>query len=275
VSTTGSDSSTTPTNIATPFLTILHAWNYVCSVYDIGGNIVTIQLADGTYTDNILIGGSTATTNAVPVGGGTINIQGNTGALLNVTWNGGSAACFSNAVPITSIIQFSYVLMENSASSGASVLSTGAYANLALLSVSWGTTGSSFVQLSAPSNISLKNGNFVFTGATTTSSPFFAQTTGSIINFNAASTTATATGAVSWPTSGQGFAYASAGANIYNYGGITFTTSGGGSYTGQRYLADTGGVINAFGGGSTVWPGTVPGVPVAGVLGTSAGWYTG
>lgn len=51
VATTGSDSTGTGT-VGNPWATIQHAWDTIASTLDIGAFVVTIQLADGTYSES-------------------------------------------------------------------------------------------------------------------------------------------------------------------------------------------------------------------------------
>lgn len=72
VSTGGNDSNNGLT-APTAFLTIQKAVNVIANTIDLGGNTVTISVADGTYT-----GGVSITNPFVGTGGGTVTITGNT-----------------------------------------------------------------------------------------------------------------------------------------------------------------------------------------------------
>lgn len=76
VATTGSDTADGLTSAA-PFLTIQHAYDVITDTLDVGGRIITIQLAAGTYTAGLTL--------EVPwVGGGDVKILGDITTPTNV-----------------------------------------------------------------------------------------------------------------------------------------------------------------------------------------------
>jgi len=88
VSSTGNDSNNGLTS-GTPFLTIQHAYDLIANNYDLAGNVVTIQLANGTYTAGLItckgvVGGN---------GPGSVVIQGSS-TPANVTISTTSTDCF-------------------------------------------------------------------------------------------------------------------------------------------------------------------------------------
>jgi len=91
VSTAGSNSNN-GLSVATPFLTIQHAINVVGAV-DISIYAVTIQLADGTYTESI--------TTKAPLGTGVIYIIGNVGTPANVVITTASLNGLTHSQPFT------------------------------------------------------------------------------------------------------------------------------------------------------------------------------
>lgn len=100
VRTDGSDSNAGLVNSAAgAFLTRQAAWDALARL-DLNGFNVTVQVADGTYT-----GGLTAT--RVPVGNGTVTIQGNLTTWSNVAINTTATDCFRfpTAMAATVLIQ--------------------------------------------------------------------------------------------------------------------------------------------------------------------------
>ncbi len=92
VRTDGSNSNTGLANTAGgAFLTIQKAIDVVSATLDLGGQAVTVQVADGTYTG--------ATAMKTLVGGGGITLQGNATTPANVVVSTTSANCFTNAIP--------------------------------------------------------------------------------------------------------------------------------------------------------------------------------
>jgi hypothetical protein len=92
VTTTGNDSN--PCTLALPCLTINRALNYVQSNYDLGGQTVNINVADGTYTTPVAL--------AAPFVGGVPNLIGDIAAPANciVSTTNANAMTFSNGVAI-------------------------------------------------------------------------------------------------------------------------------------------------------------------------------
>src|SRR5262249_18492498 len=90
VSATGSD-ATGDGSATKPWATLQHAVNWVQANVDFAGRTVTIQLADGTYSGGLSVGGS-------PIGAtaaGQLVVQGNPANAASVTVDiGGSNACF-------------------------------------------------------------------------------------------------------------------------------------------------------------------------------------
>jgi hypothetical protein len=83
VATTGSDSNNC--SISAKCLTIGHAINYIQSTYDLGGQTVNLNVANGTYTSNITL--------SAPFVGGSLNVIGNTTTPTNVVISTTAADC--------------------------------------------------------------------------------------------------------------------------------------------------------------------------------------
>ena len=94
VATTGSDSNNGRSS--TPWLTINHALNYVQQNYDLGGQTVNINVADGTYTTVVTLAG--------PFVGGTPNLIGDVSTpancIVSVSSPTYAALTFSNGANI-------------------------------------------------------------------------------------------------------------------------------------------------------------------------------
>jgi hypothetical protein len=82
ISTTGNDSSGNGSS-GNPWLTPQHAYNVLSSLYDFGGQAVTVQFADGTYN---ITGGALNMTGPW-TGGGTLTFQGDLATPDNVVIN--------------------------------------------------------------------------------------------------------------------------------------------------------------------------------------------
>lgn len=101
VATTGTNDSSHGTASGTPWLTLQYAYNYICANYDLGGQDVTIQLADGTYTSGLVI--------ITPwVGGGTMTVQGNTSAMSNVIISA-TGDCIQNVATLPGSLTVRYM----------------------------------------------------------------------------------------------------------------------------------------------------------------------
>jgi hypothetical protein len=260
IATTGNDAN--PCTVGSPCLTKVRVWNLICQTLDIAGNVVTIQFANGTYTDNLFIGFSlgTGSTAATPVGGGQITFQGNTSDNTQVVWNGGTTYVVASGSIITSTVNFTWATAKNNTGTGIDAFYLTGDGNFQFTSMNFGIAGGSWVHAAGPLAIGLTN--ITMSGNPSLSSgqgPIYA-TGGAFVAVNGAWN---ATAALSWPTTGSGFVWMDGAAVLQTFG-ASFGTSGAGSYTGERYLADLNGIIQTFGEGATYFPGSTSGSTATG-----------
>lgn len=240
VRTDGSDSNNGLSNTAGgAFLTIQKAINVVTSAIDFGGQGVTIQIAAGTYTGFTL---SSAWT-----GGGTLSLLGNTGSPQNVILT--SAASISCTLPGT----LSLAGMELRNSGGDTIYHAGA-----------GTVQYSYIRFGACAN-------FHVSGASP--SALLHQVAPCWIVGNAVAHWVANTGSLI-RTYSQGLTFSAGVAFSFTFtyitrnsvlecNGITFS----GTFTGSRFLVDSGGIIYAGANQATYFPGTA-----LGTVGTGGQW---
>lgn len=237
VATTGNDSND-GLSAGTPFLTLQKAWSNLFNVYDLNGYLVTIQLADGTYTAGMAALG-------MPVGQSSIasvTINGNAATPSNVVISTTSANCFSASesagfqvqnlkVQTTTSGSGFYAAFQGQIKLGAGIV-FGACATAGILSAS---RGSIFVS----SNYSITGGG---------QSHLYATAFGFI---STSGVTATLTGT---PAFSQAFAVATDMSTIYQPS-VVFS----GAATGTRYTANSLSLIETVGGGANFFPGSIAG----------------
>lgn len=242
VSTTGND-TTGDGSSGSPWATIQHAWDVIQKYYDLNGYTATIQLDDGTYTNNSLSALGPVDGNKGP---SSVIINGNSGTPSNVIIDCTTASlnCFNASVggayTIANLkVQASgagaYCVVTNQGGSiqiGNGVI-FGA-ANTAHTQANYG----GFINFLSSYTISGNSNNHVF-----------ANLNGVI--FISPGITVTLTGT---PAFAGAFAAANA---LGSVSAVSVTFSG--SATGSRYTAAANGVINTNGGGATYLPGNSAG----------------
>lgn len=94
----GSNSNNGLTNTSSgAFLTLQKAYDLICSMLDLGGYTVTVQIADGTYTGGLLI--------SQPwTGGGAVTFQGNVSTPANVLLNVTNTDAIKVTAPLPGIL---------------------------------------------------------------------------------------------------------------------------------------------------------------------------
>lgn len=237
VRTDGSDSNDGLSNTAgSAFLTIQKAWDTLATL-DGGGHAATIQVADGTYTNEfdakkILIGFSSVTVKGNPASPAQCHIS-----------------TVGNCITVNAGIVVAFTGLKLSSSSGALLLcQTGAIC--AASDMECGAAAASFQMFSNGGRIDV-TGNMRITG---NALAFACAQNGGGVG-TTASITLVGTPAFTW------FARASDAALV-----IFFSTTIAGSATGSRYLAQTNGVINTFGAGASYLPGNTAGTVTTGGL---------
>jgi hypothetical protein len=241
----GSDSNTGLLNTAGgAFLTIQKAYNVICSNLDLGGNTVTIQIADGTYTG--------ATLFSQPwTGGGAITIQGNSGTPANVIidTSGGAGDCFKSTAVLPGILTIKDMKLISTTS--LSQITVAAPGTINYGNINFGATGQFHIQASGPGALAQSISDYTITGGC--NAHWRAANGGQILDF---SRSITLTGT---PAFGVAFAWASRVGGLL-VSGSTFT----GSATGTRYTADMNAEIFVNGAGATYLPGSVAGTTATG-----------
>jgi hypothetical protein len=236
VATTGSDTAD-GLSANTPFLTLAKALAVATSKDILAGFAITIQLADGTY--------SQASTLELPptIVCGKITIQGNTTTPANVVVNSSAAV---GVVIRASQPTCDYVLRSfRVASAHAAGLVVARYgARLTIRGIEFGTTTGTHLSAQMRGFITISEGySIVGSGFV-----HLAVDIGSVLEFG--SFTVTSVGSPAFTI----FAYASNASILYT-GSVVYS----GTVTGKRYYAEVGGILNTNGGGSNYFPGNSAG----------------
>lgn len=243
VSTTGSDGND-GLSASTPFLTIQKAADTIRTLFVPVGTTVTIQLADGTYSQS-------ASLNLYPIqGGGYGYLKGNTGTPANVVVSSGAAV--GNLINVRGPASTWFVQdLTLSSAHGASLIRASFGGNVFYTNVRFGTT--SLWHLRADfGGIIFATGAYEIFGSAAVHA--YCEGTGSVISISGF--TITITGTPAWSTA---FAQAGGGASIR---AVSNTFSG--AATGKRYDAFLNGVINVNGGGASYLPGNSAGTTATG-----------
>lgn len=238
VSTSGSDSNTGLTS-GTPFLTIQKAWD-VLSGLDLSIYAGTIQVADGTYTGNLVI-------EKVPIGGSGINIYGNLATPSNVVISTASV-CIQVSKSFDTLLSISGFKLTSSANN-CFFLSTRATVNLG--KIEWGASGASSAHIRAYEGKVGITENQTITGA---GSYHIVLTLGAMLEEG--SKTITLSGTLAF------YQFIQTDLNsIFSSYGCTYS---GGTITGQRYYASMNSTIQTYGGGANYFPGNAAGTTATG-----------
>lgn len=243
VSTTGNDSNDGLT-VGTPFLTIAKATSVVATLFVPIGLTVTVQLADGTYSQ------ATAVSLPPVSGGGYGYLKGNLATPANVVIS--SSAAVGNLISVRGPASTWFVQdLTLSSAHGASLIRASFGGNVFYQNVVFGAT--SLWHLRADfGGIVFATGAYSITGAAAVHA--FCEGTGSVASIS--TFTITITGTPAWSTA---FAQVSGGGSIRAVGTVYS-----GSATGKRYDATLNGVINTNGAGASAMPGNVAGTTATG-----------
>lgn len=237
VATTGNDSN--PGTLASPWLTIQHAINYVLASVDTAGQAVTISVADGTYASFAM---STQLT-----GGGTLTVTGNTTTPANCIISASTGNCI-NISSQCSPISIQGFKLTNSGGGGLNVSQVGYVSFPGNMNFGACTGAHIFCE---GGNIEI-GANYTISGGAT--SHFSSSVKGIIRIDNPLTVTVSGT-----PAFSASFANAASG-SILSAAGITFS----GSATGQRYSATLNSVIDSGAGGANYFPGNSAGATATG-----------
>lgn len=242
IATTGNDSTGNGTS-GNPWLTIQHAVGYLQQNIDLGGQSVTISVADGTYAAG-------ATIFQPFTGSGNVTIQGDVSTPANCIISTTSQAPFT--IANKAIVSIEGFKLTTTAAHGI-VADSGCVIDL-IGAMEYGACGGSSTHIVSQSAGSLINisANYKISGA---AACHFQITNSAQIN-TTASNTVTITGT---PAFSQAFVQTTACAS-----GLLENQTYSGSATGVRYNTTLNAVINTGGGGASYFPGNSSGTTASG-----------
>ena len=244
VATTGSDTNNTGQNAGSPFQTIQKAVNVAVSSYDTQLHNITVNIANGTYPNPVVVSNPL-------FGGSTLSLVGNPASPTSVLITANNAHAIHCGGG------------GNLSISGLSLQTTGSVSGIPSIGIL--SDGNSNVTITGAMNFGLCAGNHMWAssgGNISITSPYsitggaqahyFSGSAG-VITIPAAGVTVTLSGS---PAFSVAFAEAIQGGNIsISSAQATFS----GSATGKRYLANLLGQINTGGSGVNYFPGNVAG----------------
>ena len=110
MSPSGSDGNN-GTSVGAPWASFSHAFSIICNTIDFGGQTVTLQLANGTYTTG-------ASLTSPWVGGGALVITGNSSSATYVQIATTTSICFSNTAVLPGTVTIQNLTVSSSSSAG-------------------------------------------------------------------------------------------------------------------------------------------------------------
>ena len=225
----------------TPWQTRQHAWDTLLNTYDLDGHTVTVDLADGTYTDNFNPSGWAVGQRVA----GQIIFNGDSATPSNVIINPSSSSC----LPGTNCgYQIQNMLLEN-ANYDCIDMSNNALIVVGVGIIFGATPNGCHMRTASPGASVIIGNSYTISGGA--QAHYQAQCTGSQIDI-APGITITLTGT---PAFSQYFANAIGGDIFFQSTPATFS----GSATGIKYNATLGGAIQTVGSGASYLPGNSAG----------------
>lgn len=238
---TGSDSN--PGTFVAPWSTLQHAITYIQNNIDIGGNIVNISAASGTYGNINLNGPFNGTGNSF------VNISGNNNAPSQCVINSSTTA---DAITVTNGGKLA-INGFKTISSGGNGLAAYSYSNISVVGpMVYGNAAGAHI--SATNAFIELSSNYTANGSA--AQHYLVSNEGIIFVDGGITATISAV-----PSFSGAFAYAQIAGNI-EAGSVTYT----GACTGIRYNSIYNSIINTSNGGSTYFPGSISGVSSNGGL---------
>jgi hypothetical protein len=239
VRTDGNDANTGLANTAGgAFLTLQKAINTYqaldCSIYD-----VTIQIADGTYAAGIVL--------TSRVGGGQLNITGNTGTPANVVVSTSATCILIQGHPKGSQINIAGMKLVSSAGNGIQAV-LGSFVVIGAMEYGACAAGSHIVVDSGA--LAVLTVAYKISGGATN---HYLVSQGSVMYSGGMTVTLSGTPAFSGVFAASYFSFST-------IAGITWS----GSATGKRYDASQNGIINTSGQATTWLPGNISGTTATG-----------
>lgn len=234
VATTGNDSNTCLSG-GSPCLTLQGAWNKA-KLANIGAGTLVVNIADGTYTNGLLINGAWN-------GAGPIAILGNCTTPANVIINptNNNAIAVSNATVIVGCME-----LRTTTSGDELLAAQGGQITLSNSNMRFGTTIDSQLSTEDGGRIIVVGDYSIVGGA----GVHMHAINNSYISVTSATVTLTGT-----PAFSAGFAGVGELSEIV-VAGVTYS----GSATGSRFTTRNGGTINTAGAGFTFFPGNAAGI---------------
>lgn len=230
--TSGSDSNDGLSSGAGAFATIQKAYNVILSDIDTQGYTITISVADDTYTAGV-------TMDQGWVGGGRINITGNTTTPANVEVTSGRLLTVNCVLPGLVYIQG----FKHSGTSQA-LLHSGV-GSVFFSDVSFNSTGFAHIQLGSSGAKIWIDGNYSITNAATYH--YYVGQQSSVQTVSGVSPTVTMSGTLAFTVFAGAYEL-----SLLRPTGVTYS---GGTITGTRYQATTNSVISTNSGGASYFPG--------------------
>lgn len=251
VSTTGDDGND-GLSAGSPFATIQKAFDTVVETLDTAGFTVTIQLANGTYTNNPLIVGSSWS------GGGPLVIRGDPATPANVVWAQTASGHVIDVIAgLPAPITLTGLTMQTSGSGGVCVLLRQTYGKIVIgEGCVFGAAVAGHLFLTGGGATVLVTHSYTISGGAPTHVTCLQQ--GQFICTSGITVTLTGTPAFG-TTSENGFARVNS-LGHYQPSGVTFS----GAATGRRYFVGGNGVISTSGAGATFLPGDAAGASASG-----------
>lgn len=237
---TGGNDSNNGLAVGTPWLTIAKAIAFAQQSVDLNSFILTVQLADGTYTVGVDLQGITF------VGGGSVTVKGNTGTPANVVLSTTSA----NAVNVTgagNIITIKDMKLQTT--TGGNGINSGFQATVLYGNIVFGACASAHVTATA-GGLARAISNCSIAGGCVS----HASATGGYVIENGITVT------ISTPVTMTQFCYT----GIGGYADFQGSTFSGSTVTGSKYLSNQNGIINTNGAGAGLLPGTTAGSTATG-----------
>lgn len=240
----GDDTVNSGLSPASPFLTIQKAWNTLVNGYDLNGQNVTVNIANGTYTAGLNASGS-------PLGmgsGNTIMFVGNAASPASVQITVSNSNCFS-------AINGAFVTVSGVTLSATGSGPTGFGLN-ALTGAGITIGGGVVFGAAGSAHIAASNGGFVSsqTGYTISGpAPYHWLASAALISITGQGITLTGTPAFT------AFAFSGLLGNIECYNNVFAGTA-----TGAHYSASANSVINTAGGSAAYLPGSTVGSTTTG-----------
>ncbi|HTB47022.1 MAG TPA: hypothetical protein VK741_25620 [Acetobacteraceae bacterium] len=259
VSTTGSDANNGLT-AGTPFLTLQKAWNTIIENYDLDGQTVTVNVANGTYTAGVAcVGnpiGATSGINNVPGGAGpSVIFAGNPTTPSNCVIIATNNNCFM-ATNGAQIAVNGFKLEASGTTTNYNGEGLGLYAffggGIQFSNINFGACSGAHILSTVASLIQSTGNPYTISGG----APIHVQ----CYDGGYATCAGSAVTLIGTPAFSSSFVNAGACGVMY-MPGMTF---GGSGATGPVYVVTLNGVINTNGGGASYFPGNAAGSASAG-----------